>query len=100
MGKEVLMERIERRRKISRKIEEEGERSIHHVFIVKRLIIVKIIVREGQEFNVGVVNNLDTLRGSVQLINTNSLKHNQLKSLKVLRIKKRSCSLLLLLKNV
>ena len=65
MEKEVLMERIERRRKISRKIEEEGERSIHHVFIVKRLIIVKIIIGEGHEFNVGVVNSLDTLRGSV-----------------------------------
>ena len=76
MGKEVLTEKIDRRRRISRDIEEEGERSIHHVLIVKRLIIVKIIVGEGQEFNVGVVNNLDTLRGSVQLIITSSLKHN------------------------
>ena len=100
MGKEVLTERIDRRRRISRDIEEEGEQSIHHVLIVKRLIIVKIIVGKDQEFNVGVVNSLDTLRGSVQLINTNNLKHNQLKSMKVLRIKKRSCSLLLLLKNV
>ena len=94
------MERIQRRRNISREIEEEGEQNIHHVLIVKRLIMVKIIVGEDQEFGVGVVNSLDTLRGSVQLINTNSLKHNQLKSMKVLRIKKKSCLLLLLLKNV